>query len=287
VHALLKEKITAAGHPVCIGFDPDITDLHPFLKRQFEGLAVESFLERWYAAVVTPIAKQAHSIKFQSAFFEQFGPIGLTALRDVIIDAKKRGLFVILDAKRGDISSTMSAYGRMAFDAYQADALTIMPWMGTDSLMAIMPWLKQGRGAFLVWLSSNPSGRAIQMKEFVNQSSPALEVFSQFYDRALSESVTQQLGWVLGATSIPDGLMERLPSGEHCFLLPGIGAQGAVFDATTTGIAARHPSSLFPVSRGILKPDPASTIHSWDEYSLFVTSRWQQLITAYKTERSK
>ncbi len=284
MHTLLKDKINEKGHSICIGFDPDVSDLHPFLHKQYERLAPESFLERWYDAVVSKISGQAHSIKFQSAFFEQFGPVGMSALRDVIMDAKKRNLFVILDAKRGDISSTMSAYGKTAFETYQADALTVLPWMGVDAIKAITPWLKKGRGAYVVWLSSNQAGRDIQMLPTQNGEPIALDVFKRFMQFAESERLTQQLGWVLGATSIPFSLLEKLPNAPHAYLLPGIGAQGAAFDANTRKICAEHPSSLFPVSRALLKPATDETIHSWEDYSKSVEVRWQKLLEQFRQQ---
>lgn len=279
MHALLLSKIKEHGHPICLGFDPDTTDLHPFLMRQFEGLAPESFLERWYDATISPITKSTHSIKFQSAFFEQFGPPGMAALRDVIIDAKRRGLFVILDAKRGDISSTMKAYGIASYEKYQADALTILPWMGTDSLKAILPWLKKGHSCYIVWLSSNTAGRDIQLHKDECGRAQALYVFNEFYQTAVSEGVTRQLGWVLGATSIPSDVLNQLPDDDHAFLLPGIGAQGATFDNTTAELIQRFPASLFPISRGILRPKEGEDIHSWTDYSRAVAAKWESFVT--------
>jgi orotidine-5'-phosphate decarboxylase len=281
VHTLLKNQINETGHPLCIGFDPDVSDLHPFLSMQIGATPIESFLVRWYQATISAMSGKAHSIKFQSAFFEQFGAPGLDAMRDVILDAKRHGLYTILDAKRGDISTTMSAYGKASFDRHQADALTILPWMGTDSLAALIPWMKQGKGVYIVWLSSNSSGREIQMTPCIDENPLALSVFRKFYDFAQKENITQQIAWVLGATEIPLDVLRELPAGEHAFLLPGIGAQGAKFDQTTTALTISHPASLFPVSRGILRPDKTDEIHSWDDYSKFVAKRWNGFISAW------
>lgn len=268
-------------HPLGIGFDPDTTDLHPFLTRQLESTPIESFLVRWYQAVVGRISSPGVSIKLQSAFFEQFGPPGMIALRDISIDAKRRGLYVILDAKRGDISSTMRAYGQAAFDYYQADALTILPWMGTDSLEALMPWLKDGKRVYIVWLSSNASGRQLQMHASTARSTPiARVVYDQFTALAKKEKVLDQIGWVLGATDLPSKILAALPRRPHHFLLPGVGAQGATFGSKTSEILKRHPTSIFPVSRGILKPNPSDKIESWEDYSRLVEDRWNTLLNA-------
>jgi orotidine 5'-phosphate decarboxylase subfamily 2 len=278
MHQILKQKIRDQRHPLTIGFDPDVSNLHPFLKLQFNTTPIESFLVRWYQSTVSPISGTAHSIKFQSAFFEQFGPRGLSALQDIILDAKRLNLHAMLDAKRGDISTTMAAYGNTVFDHYQADSVTILPWMGTDSLRALLPWLKQGKGVYIVWLSSNASGRSIQMKMSENNKPIAQHVFEEFYSLACEENVTNQIGWVLGATDIPLPFIQNLPGGEHAFLLPGIGAQGAKFDSVTTSLRQNHPSSLFPISRGLLKPAETEEIHNWDDYSAFVAKRWNDFI---------
>jgi orotidine-5'-phosphate decarboxylase len=275
-------------HPLGIGFDPDTTDLHPFLAKQLKSTPLESFLVRWYQAVVARIAEPGVSIKLQSAFFEQFGPPGMIALRDISIDAKRRGLYVILDAKRGDISSTMRAYGQAAFDYYQADALTILPWMGTDSLEALMPWLKDGKRVYIVWLSSNASGRQLQMHASTTRSTPiARVVYDQFTALAKKEKVLDQIGWVLGATDLPSKILAALPRRPHHFLLPGIGAQGATFGSKTNEILKRHPSSIFPVSRGILKVTPDDHVDSWDTYTLAVEQKWLALLRSCQDSLKK
>jgi orotidine-5'-phosphate decarboxylase len=286
---LLTQKIEHSRHPICIGFDPDITQLHPFLERQLQKTTTESFLTRWYASVVDGCTKSAHSIKFQSAFFEQFGAAGITVLKDMIVDAKRRGLFVILDAKRGDISTTMSAYGKAAFEHLKADALTILPWMGNDSLEAMVPWMKQGKGIYIVWLSSNAAGRRFQSIKTMDGSAIASKLFEDFYELAESHGVSAQTGWVLGATDLTANLIEKLiedlPGRPHAFLCPGIGAQGATFNQQTLALSKANPATLFPVSRGLIKADGNDVISSWDDYQRLVTGRWQTLIKAWQDLR--
>jgi len=265
--------------PVCIGFDPDTSELHAFLEKQFRSTPLESFLVRWYQATIAKISEPGISLKLQAAFFEQFGPAGMTALRDIIIDAKRRGLYVILDAKRGDISSTMTAYGHMAFDTYHADALTILPWMGTDSLKALLPWLKKGKRVYIVWLSSNKSGRDLQLQPAPKKTSPiAMVMYEQFSRLARKEKVLDQVGWVLGATDLPDKILSKLPKRPHCFLLPGVGAQGAEFDAQTAALLRKHPDSLFPISRALTRPETSDRIENWEQYSGMVKNRWDFFI---------
>jgi orotidine-5'-phosphate decarboxylase len=283
--SLISQKTNEQAHPICIGFDPDISDLHPFLARQHQGTSIATYLGKWYETVADSCGDRAHSIKFQSAFFEQFGAIGFSVLKDMIADAKRRGLFVILDAKRGDISSTMNAYGKTAFDHFGADALTILPWMGTDSLKALIPWMKQGKGIYIVWLSSNASGRHLQITKTADGGSIASKLFQEFYRLAASEGVTAQTGWVLGATDLSTDLINDLVGSPHTFLCPGIGMQGASFDRRAHDLCTKHPSTLFPVSRGILKPDSSDALQTWDDYRQFVGQRWRSLITAWETSR--
>jgi orotidine 5'-phosphate decarboxylase subfamily 2 len=283
-----NSRIKTPQHPLGIGFDPDTTELHPFLAKQLKSTPLESFLVRWYQAVVSRIGAPGVSIKLQSAFFEQFGPPGMIALRDISIDAKRRGLYVILDAKRGDISSTMNAYGRAAFDYYQADALTVLPWMGTDSIQALLPWLKSGKRVYIVWLSSNASGRALQMHANTTRAKPIAQVvYDQFTAIAKKEKVLDQIGWVLGATDLPSKLLDELPRRPHHFLLPGVGAQGATFGVKTSQILKRHPTSIFPVSRGILKMTPDIKIDSWEAYSTAVETKWLKLLKSCQESLKK
>ena len=269
-------------HPLCIGFDPDTNNLHPFLHRQLNATPTESFLIRWYQSTVEPIGTPGTPIKLQSAFFEQFGPIGMTALRDIMIDAKRRGLYTILDAKRGDISTTMTAYGRAAFDQYRADALTILPWMGTDSLKALIPWMKEGRLVYVVWISSNKSGQQIQLRPAPLKRTPIAEIVrAEFTKIANKEKIIDQLGWVLGATGLTESFIKQLPKKPQNFLLPGIGAQGATFDKTTAALLKKHPDSLFPISRGVLRPNPEDEIGSWDAYSKIVEKNWLHFLTVW------
>jgi orotidine 5'-phosphate decarboxylase subfamily 2 len=282
MHQHLLSKIQRLKHPMCIGFDPDVSDLHPFLKLQMNTLPIESFLVRWYQAIIEPISLKSHSIKLQSAFFEQFGPLGFSALQDIVRDGQRKGIHVILDAKRGDISTTMAAYGQTAFETIQANSLTILPWMGVDSMRALIPWMKQGKGVYIVWLSSNESGRVIQTERLLSQKTIAEYVFEQFYELAESEGVLDQLGWVLGATDIPPLVYELKSKSSLAFLLPGMGAQGATFTPDIAKLRHHHPASLFPVSRGLIKPTIDVSLKHWDDYSKFVEQKWDAWISQSK-----
>jgi hypothetical protein len=121
------------------------------------------------------------------------------------------------------------------------------------------------------------------MTETAKKGRPiALTVFDQFFKAAKKHDVDEQLGWVLGATDIPKDVLKKLSKGSQYFLLPGIGAQGANFGTHTKSLLKQHPESLFPISRGILKPTPEDRIETWEHYSLAVARKWQAFIQQWE-----
>ena len=282
----MKSRLTAnyatARHPLCVGFDPDTKGLPDFLAIQSDRTPPENFITRWYESVLNS-CESAHSIKFQSAFFERLGSTGIAILKDLITDARRRGLFTILDAKRGDISSTMAAYGDFAYGYMGADALTVLPWMGSDTLDALSPWLRQGKGTYVVWLSSNPSGRELQTTKTLEGTTVAGQAYRLFRRKAEDLAIAQQVGWVLGATDLSQDFLREMGMADEAFLCPGVGAQGARLDKNSMIFHARHPASLFPVSRGLTTPAQGERITSWEDYGQMVKARWSGLVSDWKS----
>jgi orotidine-5'-phosphate decarboxylase len=272
----LSEKYRHGKHPICLGIDPDFNQLHPFLQSELTRQGPAVFLFEWYANLIDSV--KVCSIKLQSAFFEVFCDAGQIALKRIVEDAKKRGLYVILDAKRGDISTTMSAYGQAAYESIGVDAMTILPWMGLDSLKALEPWLKQGRGVYTVWLSSNTTGRQIQESEVLSGQTKgqtlAAKVFDVWEQWILENNLEHQCGYVLGATSVPDWATKVLSKRSHALLMPGIGAQGASFNSALRTLHSKHPATIFPLSRGITKINSDVSIDSWDQYQGMVATKF-------------
>lgn len=287
MHARIKEFTLSKGHPICIGFDPDMTTACAFLQEQRAAMPTESFLVRWYDAVIQAIGDGAHSIKFQSAYFESFGKAGITALHDITINAHRRGLFIILDAKRGDIATTMSAYGSACFEVTKADALTINPYMGTDVLEPLIPWLRKGRFAYIVWLTSNSSGTNLQLLKLQSGERLATHIFKQFHALAKSHHVTQQIGWVAGANTVTHELLADLPQDELAFLMPGISTQGGTFNHHLQAISQQHPASLFPISRGILNVPDTTEVKSWNDYGTAVAQQWNGFLNSWNAIKTQ
>lgn len=278
----LTEHYSRYNHPFAVGFDPSQIDLHPFLAAQAASSQKDVFLVRWYQSVLDGVGRSCGTLKLQSAFFEAAGVDGAKALRTIIADAKRRGHYVILDAKRGDIATTMRAYGEAAFDDLNADALTILPWMGIDVIAALQPWMKRGHGIYTVWLSSNAAGRELQTIKDASGKTLAEVMYRKWETWADHEGIADNCGYVLGATDVPAWATELLREHPQCLLMPGIGAQGGRLTTELKSLIDSHPASLLPISRGILSPEAGAEINSWQDYSDGVEARWNRIMKQWQ-----
>ena len=189
--------------------------------------------------------------KPQAAFFEALGLPGLEALADVIAHARSLGLPLILDAKRGDIGSTAQRYAAEAFDRYAADAVTVNPYLGRDS---VQPFLDRAeRGVVILCRTSNPGAGDLQ----------DLPVRTASGERPLYQHVAETIArdWngngncalVVGATW-PEQLREvRAIVGDMPLLVPGVGAQGGDAEAVVRNAVSKDGTGLMiSSSRAIL-----------------------------------
>jgi orotidine-5'-phosphate decarboxylase len=258
-------------HPFILGLDPWLTvEPKTFLSCEIEQKGISYALGTWCETAMDAVLGKTNTVKFQSAYFECWGPTGMEALQKSIRYAKTKGLKVILDAKRGDISSTMAAYGRSAFETLGADSLTVVAWMGTDVVEALLPWLRSGKSVFIVWLTSNLSGQQFQTSKSSSGKSIAELMYSSIESFADANNVASQIGYVLGATQIPQGLDQMLSKRSHTFLMPGFGAQGAKLSPELLTVVKNHPQSMLPVSRGLTGVQP--TFQSWEDFGSLVSS---------------
>jgi orotidine-5'-phosphate decarboxylase len=249
--------------------DPRWESLPPRIRARFpdtpRGRA--SAYEEFCFRVLDIVASQVAVVKPQSAFFEACGPTGLEALQNIMKRARHLGLMTILDAKRGDIASTATAYAEMAFHAFEADALTVNPYLGRDS---IDPFLeisrKLGRGLFILVRTSNKGGREFQGLDVGGQPlyrrvGEAVEAWTREH---LGEERFGDLGAVVGATCPAElaELRKLLPS--TFFLVPGYGAQGGTAVDTAHAYRADGLGAVVNSSRGILFPAGADP-ERWEE----------------------
>jgi orotidine-5'-phosphate decarboxylase len=213
---------------LCVGLDPEPNKF----PHAWHGNAGKIF--DFCAAVVDACADLAVAFKPQIAYFAAHGAEAqLSALIEHIRRVAPH-VPVILDVKRGDIGSTAEQYAIEAFERYGADALTLSPYMGQDS---IAPYLKyHGKGAFLLCRTSNPGGDDLQN---LHLKSPAHEpkLYEHIAHLAQHEwNANQQLGLVVGATYPSELKRVREIAPTLPLLIPGIGAQGG--DAMSTVRAA-------------------------------------------------
>jgi orotidine-5'-phosphate decarboxylase len=240
--------------------------------------------------LVDHIHTEVGFVKFQSAYFEAFGSCGVAALANSIKAAKKVGLGVILDAKRGDIGSTAEAYARAyltpasggGVSDLEVDCLTINPFLGPDTLEPFVECSKKyGKGLFILNKTSNPGAAWLQDQVITGGkrvSTLVAETIAGWAAETTGRAKLSSIGSVVGATYPEDGkaLRQLLPT--SIFLAPGIGPQGG----TPEGIAALAiPSGggvLVPVSRGVTNVKQRSITES--KYADLLQSRIKELKAA-------
>lgn len=242
-----QESINAQ---ICVGVDPSFSNLPAELKKFKATVSDEEFL-LWYGRKLMSASERTgvKILKFQSAYFEAFGWTGVKALETLCKEARGNGFFVIDDAKRGDISTTMEAYGKAAFERCSADALTVTPYMGADVITALEPWLRSGRFLYVVLVTSNPSGRELQLAS-EGPLNTAERVYDHLSSHFLHTDLWDRLGFVLGATqvdAINESFFEKLSASS--LLLPGVGAQGASLTSPRARLILQNRRNLIPVSR--------------------------------------
>jgi uridine monophosphate synthetase len=228
---------------LCLGLDPDPWRFPSHFTQPVEA----DSLVKWGTTLIEATTDLVCCYKPNFAFYEQYGPAGLEALRRTIA-AVPDNIPVLLDAKRGDIDSTAAAYARAAFEVWGADAITVNPYLGRDGVVPFLAY--PGKMAFVLCYTSNPSARHIQ--EFGPETE---RLFERVIRQAQQWGQPSQIGFVVGATQ-PHALarLRQLTSGENYWVLaPGVGAQGGDLAATlAAGLAPNGQGLIIPVSRSVI-----------------------------------
>ncbi len=214
--------------------------------------------------VIEAVADQCVAVKLQVACFERLGAPGWAALHRVAQAARDRDLLVIADAKRGDIDVTARAYAQAFFggtptpfgavDGLAADAMTVNPLLGADSLAPFVEAARdRGAGLFVLVRTSNPGAADVQELALAGGGSVS-ERLAALVDElgSVGESGIADIGAVVGATA-PERmstLRQRMPNAS--FLLPGVGAQGGEVEALAAAFAPGPAGGLVSASRGIV-----------------------------------
>ena len=276
--ARLRHALDTRG-PLCVGIDP-----HSALLLSWGLTDDVAGLERFAGTVVEALADRVAVLKPQSAFFERFGSRGIAVLERTVADARAAGALVLLDAKRGDIGSTVEAYAQAYLDPSSplfADALTASPYLGFDSLEPLYSSaLRHGAGVFVLGFTSNPEGASVQRALTSNGTTVGADILARAAARNAVElaggrpptagaaapapaqdpngqgSMMGSIGVVLGAT-IPD-LPFDLGRLAGPVLAPGFGAQGGTASDLARIFAAAPRLVLPATSREVLGRGPSA-----------------------------
>jgi len=241
----LSSAWTANNSLLCVGLDPDLTKMPLHLQREPDGIFT------FCTAVIDATADLACAFKPQIAYFAALG--AERQLEDICHYARTNypHIPLLLDAKRGDIGATARQYAREAFDRYGADAVTVNPYMGFDSVAPYMEW--DDRGVIILCRTSNPGGSDLQ---FLNvDGRPVYQHVAQLVAEKWNKN--GQCALVVGAT-FPDELAQvRAIVGDMPLLVPGVGAQGANVQATVNaGRTAAGTGMMINSSRAVLYAEP-------------------------------
>ncbi|HEY9286480.1 MAG TPA: orotidine-5'-phosphate decarboxylase [Candidatus Dormibacteraeota bacterium] len=235
----LRASEDATGSLLCLGLDPEPDLLPPAIERSPEGIA------RFIHTVVDAVGDAVASYKLNVAFYERWGREAGWLLEQSL-QALPADRPVILDAKRSDVGSTAQAYAHALFEAWNADAVTVHPFLGYDS---VAPFLAhKDREVFIVCRTSNPGAA-----EFQHLRSNGEALYRHVARAGVRWDHHGNVGFVVGATAPAELRDVRQIAGDRLLLVPGIGAQGGdLRAAVAAALRADGRGAIIPVSRAIL-----------------------------------
>jgi orotidine-5'-phosphate decarboxylase len=284
----LDAAVRRCANPVLVGLDPRADLLPPGMLPEGAGQAVETVaaaFTQFCREVIDVVAPLVPAVKPQAAFFEQLGPAGMTALAEVVRYARHKGLLVILDGKRNDIGSTAVAYAEGFLghaSAWGADALTVNPYLGDDSLQPFIDVaVRREAGVFVLVKTSNPGGRMLQ--DLAADGKPIYRHVARYVEGRAAATAGAAgygaVGAVIGAT-YPAQLAELRAEMPHTwFLVPGYGSQGGTAADTAAAFDPRGGGAVINNSRGII------FAHARPPYAQrFSGGRWQEAVEAATRE---
>jgi orotidine-5'-phosphate decarboxylase len=266
-HAFFGDRLAKAvqtkGNPACVGLDPRLEQLPDGIRvDRAASLEVQaSAYEKFCCEVIDATYSLVPVVKPQSAFFEELGPYGVLALGRVCNYASSKGLIVLMDAKRNDIGSTATAYakaylGTSGQSAWGTDALTVSPYLGSDTLQ---PFIDQctavGAGIFVLVKTSNPGSGFLQ--DLSVDSRTISDRVADFVQAQALRTATGPSGYgcvgaVVGATypAQLQAMRQRMPNAW--ILIPGYGAQGGSASDVVHGMDDQGLGAIINSSRGII-----------------------------------
>ncbi len=256
--------------PLCVGIDP-----HPGRIPDLFGGDTPDGIARWAEAIIAETSGRASVVKPQVGLFERHGPDGMRALQRTCAAARAAGLSVIADAKRGDIGSTAKGYAAayLAEGApFEADAVTVNPYMGLDTLEPFIALAEaNGKGVVVLARTSNPGSADFQARELEGAPLYArvVEALAPAIERLMGPEGWSSLMLVAGATGPDEARHLRSLAPGALFLVPGYGAQGGGAADALAGfrrVGNRLEGGVVNASRSVNFPaeaDGAASLADW------------------------
>lgn len=269
--AKLEQSIRKLENPSLLGLDTQQSHLPLSLLREAEtnGGSNTEILCRailhFNRSILEALAGFVPAVKFQSAYYEQFGAAGVKCLSEGLSYAKELGYLTILDAKRNDIGSTAEAYARATLGTsdvldkqiafMDADAVTVNAYLGTDGVEPFLKYVREaGKGCFILVRTSNPSAGDLQDLELADGRhvyEAMADLVARWGDMA-DQGEFSSVGAVVGATWPEQAkeLRKRMP--RQFFLIPGYGAQGGKADGAVAGFTNDGRGGIVNASRSLM-----------------------------------
>ena len=250
--AALAERVLGGQSPIVIGLDPRLDALPTSVA---PGAEPAARITAFYRDAMPAIARHAPAVKPNIAFFEQYGAAGYAAYEATCAEARRCGLLVVGDIKRGDIGSTAEAYAEGHFRL--ADAVTLHPYLGLDSAQPFLAHCRadKGRGVFVLVRTSNPGAKDFQ--DLPVGGEPLCDVVARAVTR-WGQDLPQAHGYspvgaVVGATWPQELARLRALLPHSWLLLPGVGAQGGKVADLAAAFDRRGLGALVNQSRGVMQ----------------------------------
>ena len=266
----LMSRIEIMANPTVVGLDPTYEMIPQTIKDEMLGRhgkttkAVAKMFQSFNQEIIDHVCDLVPAVKLQIAMYEQYGIEGLKTYLETITYAKKKGLIIIGDIKRGDIASTAAAYSAHLggvviegnrFDLWNEDAVTLNPYMGFDGIEPFLsPCNEFDKGIFILVKTSNPSGKEIQ--DLITDGRPVYEQVAELVVKwgglAMGTKGYSRVAAVVGATYKEQGIELRKMMPHTFFLIPGYGAQGASGDDIRGYFDREGRGCIVNSSRGII-----------------------------------
>ena len=249
----LYEAVKEKGF-VCVGLDSHLDYIPNYIKEKYEKIS--DIIFEYNKTIIDATSDIVAIYKPQIAYYEANGLEGLIAYQRTLRYLKEKGLLSIGDVKRGDIASTAKEYAKAHFKGeFEADFITLNPYMGMDSITPYLDYLKTGeKGVFVLLRTSNEGAKDIECLDY-NGEALYFQVgdeLKKFADELTSECGYSPLGFVVGATHSEEAKKIRERYKNIFFLLPGYGAQGAKAEDIRTYLNDFN-GGVVNSSRGIIK----------------------------------